>query len=104
MEFSSCFPSSRIWFTVLRRCHESVSYTHLDVYKRQIYTHNFAGVEKNIVLGRNKLLSQYNDIINVNFNGISGIDGLFDRFSGSIKVPMYEWELLKDNRVFNKKS
>ena len=64
---------------------------------KKIYTHNFAGVEKNIVLGRNKLLSQYNDIINVNFNGISGIDGLFDRFSGSIKVPMYEWELLKDN-------
>lgn len=61
------------------------------------YIHNFADVEKNIVLGRNRLLNQYNDIINANFNDINGIDSLFDKFSGSIKIPMYEWELLKDN-------
>lgn len=64
---------------------------------KKAYIYNFANIEKSIVLGRNKLLNKYNDIININFNDISGIDGLFDKFSGSIKVPMYEWELLKDS-------
>src|SRR5699024_350309 len=55
---------------------------------KKAYIYNFANIEKSIVLGRNKLLNKYNDIININFNDISGIDGLFDKFSGSIKVPM----------------
>lgn len=63
---------------------------------KKAYTHNFAGVEKDIVLGRNKLLSKYNVMINNNFNDINGIESLFDKFSGSVKIPMYEWELLKD--------
>ena len=61
------------------------------------YQHQFASVEKNIVLGRQRLLNKYNSIINNNFNDCNGIDSLFDKFSGSIKIPMYEWELLEDS-------
>src|SRR5699024_3272160 len=57
----------------------------------------FANIEKNIVLGRKKLLNKYNEIINKNFNECNGIDDLFDKFSGSVKIPMYEWELLENN-------
>ena len=61
------------------------------------YQHEFAMVEQSIVSGRKKLLKKYNDIISVNFNGCSGIDDLFDKFSGSVVVPMYEMELLNDS-------
>ena len=61
------------------------------------YQRQFANIEKNIVLGRKKLLNKYNEIINKNFNECNGIDDLFDKFSGSVKIPMYEWELLENN-------
>ena len=54
------------------------------------YQRQFANIEKNIVLGRKKLLNKYNEIINKNFNECNGIDDLFDKFSGSVKIPMYE--------------
>lgn len=61
------------------------------------YRYQLANVEENIVSGRQKLLTKYNNIINSNFNNSNGINSLFDEFSGSIKIPMYEWELLEDN-------
>ena len=61
------------------------------------YVHHFASVEESIVVGRNKLLSSYNSIINDNFNDVEGINSLFDKYSGSIQIPMYEWELLRNN-------
>ncbi len=61
------------------------------------YKFNFALTERNIVLGRKKLLNKYNDIINLNFGENEGIDSLFDKSSGSIIIPMYEWELLLGN-------
>ena len=61
------------------------------------YQYQFANVEKSIVLGRKKLLNKYNGIINTNFNECNSIDDLFDKFSGSVKIPMYEWELLENN-------
>lgn len=61
------------------------------------YQHHFAKVEKNIVLGRQRLLKKYNCLINYNFSDCFGIDDLFDRQSGSIKIPMYEIELLENN-------
>ena len=69
----------------------------LEKAEKQNYKRQFAEVEKSIVLGRQKLLKKYNDIINSNFNDCNTIDDLFDRFSGSIKIPMYEMELLDDN-------
>lgn len=61
------------------------------------YKKQFAAVEKNIVLGRKKLLNKYNNLVNSNFNESNGIDSLFDKSSGSVTVPMYEWELISDN-------
>ena len=58
---------------------------------------NFAIAEKNIVLGRKKLLNKYNELINANFGENDGMDGLFDKASGSIIMPMYEWELIMSN-------
>lgn len=69
----------------------------LEKAEKQNYKRQFAEVERNIVLGRQKLLKRYNDIINSNFTDCNTIDDLFDRFSGSIKIPMYEMELLNDN-------
>lgn len=61
------------------------------------YKLNFAIAEKNIVLGRKKLLNKYNELISCNFETDGGIDSLFDKSSGSILVPMYEWELIPNN-------
>ncbi len=61
------------------------------------YKFNFAITEKNIVLGRKRLLNKYNNLINMNFGENDGIDSLFDKSSGSIIIPMYEWELISTN-------
>lgn len=61
------------------------------------YKVNFALTEKNIVLGRKKLLNKYNDLININFCENDGINSIFDTESGSIIIPMYEWELITSN-------
>lgn len=58
------------------------------------YKFNFAATERSIVLGRKKLLNKYNNLININFGENDGIDSLFDKASGSIIIPMYEWELI----------
>lgn len=63
------------------------------------YKFNFAIAEKNIVLGRKKLLNKYNDLINVNFGENDGIDSLFDKASGSVIIPMYEWESVSDSSL-----
>lgn len=63
------------------------------------YKFNFAIAEKNIVLGRKKLLNKYNDLINVNLGENDGIDSLFDKASGSVIIPMYEWELVSDSSL-----
>lgn len=61
------------------------------------YKYNFALKEKNIVLGRKKLLNKYNELINKNFGENDGIDSLFDKSSGALIIPMYEWELIFKN-------
>lgn len=61
------------------------------------YIYKYASVEQQIIKGRNEHLKIYNEIINKNFNLMNGIYDLFDEFSGSIKIPMYEWELIKNN-------
>lgn len=58
------------------------------------YKLNFAMTEKNIVSGRKILLNKYNNLININFDENNGIDALFDKNSGSVLLPMYEWEIL----------
>ncbi len=61
------------------------------------YIYNYANIEKKIIFGKDNHIEYFNKIINENFNIIYGIDDLFDKFSGSVKIPMFEWELIKDN-------
>ncbi len=61
------------------------------------YIYDYSMVEKKIVLGGKRLLKKFNNIIDDNFNDTNGIDSIFDRYSGSIKIPMYEWEIIKNN-------
>lgn len=68
----------------------------LEKIDKNYYTKKYAKVVEGIVLGRKKLLNNYNSLINYNFDIIDGINGVFDKFSGSVKIPMYEWELLDD--------
>lgn len=65
------------------------------------YTYDYALTEKKILEGRNKYLKKYNDIVNRKFNLINGINDLFDQSSGSIKIPMYEWELMPNSTLKN---
>lgn len=61
------------------------------------YTYKYAYIEQQMVKGRNGHLKHFNDLVNEKFDLINGINDLFDEFSGSIKIPMYEWELIKNN-------
>ena len=69
----------------------------LEKVDKKDYKYNFAKTEKNIVLGRKKLLNKYNNLVNINFKENDGIDSLFDKASGSVMIPMYEWELISYN-------
>ena len=64
---------------------------------KQEYVKKYAKIEYDIVHGRNKYLIYYNNVINNNFNTVYGINDLFDSSSGSIKIPMHEWEILDNN-------
>ncbi len=61
------------------------------------YAYEYAKIEKQLIKGRKDLFKQLNYIISKNFDLINGINDLFDEFSGSIKIPMYEWELTKNS-------
>lgn len=63
------------------------------------YVYEYSKVEKEIIRGKNGHLQFYNEIINRKFDLINGIDDLFDKSSGSIMIPMYEWELVNNNTL-----
>ena len=66
---------------------------------RSKYTYQYALIEQRIIKGRNSFLRKYNEIINKNFDLSNGINELFDEFSGSIRIPMYEWEITENNAL-----
>lgn len=66
------------------------------------YCKNYARMEKKIVRGKNLHLQKYNSIINNIFDLENGINDLFDPSTGSIKIPMYEWELIDDENLLKK--
>lgn len=61
------------------------------------YRKQYSFIEKKITESRKFYLETFNKIINKKFNVSDGINGIFDSSSGSIKIPMYEWELISDN-------
>lgn len=60
------------------------------------YVKKYSEVEQQMNLGKNKRIAHFDEIINKRFNVVDGIYGLFDKNSGSIKIPMYEWNLIDD--------
>lgn len=60
------------------------------------YTKAYSSIEKRMNLGKNKRIGIFNDIINQKFESIDGIYSLYDKFSGSVKIPMYEWICIND--------
>ena len=60
------------------------------------YVKEYAKVEKCMNLGKNQRISNYNNIVNKKFGSVDGIYGLYDKCSGSVKIPMYEWNCIED--------
>ena len=66
------------------------------------YSKKYAKIEKQILKGRKSYLKKYNKLVNEIFDLENGINDLYDSSSGSIKIPMYEWELIDDNNLLKK--
>lgn len=66
------------------------------------YKKGYALIERAINIGRNKFLQGFNDSFNEIFNIYGGINEVFDKDSGSIMIPMYEWELIDENNLLKK--
>lgn len=69
----------------------------LESIDKESYKNGYALIERAINIGRNKFLKDFNDTFNEIFNTYGGINEVFDKDSGSIMIPMYEWELI-DNK------
>ena len=69
----------------------------LEKANKKDYISNFSKVEQQIVMGSKKMLQKFNNHINENFNDINGMNSIFHERSGSVRIPMYEWLLLKNN-------
>lgn len=63
------------------------------------YTQAYAKIEKDMNLGKNKKISYFNNLVNLKFQNIDGVNSLFDASSGSIKIPMYEWISISNNNL-----
>ena len=74
----------------------------LESVEEPLYRKNYALVEKMINFGRQKYLQKYNKMFNEVFNVYMGIDDIFDKFSGSVIIPMYEWELIEADSYLKK--
>ena len=69
---------------------------------REKYIKEYSSVVNKLKLRNNESLIKFNEIINNNFNLYGGIYDLFDKQSGSIKIPMEEWELIDDENPLKK--
>lgn len=61
------------------------------------YTKAYSKIEKQLNLGKNKKIAQFNEFVNKKFELVEGIYGLYDKASGSVKIPLYEWIAIDDN-------
>ena len=64
---------------------------------KKAYKTEYANIEKMINQGRDKQISTFNKLFNKAFGINNGIAEIFDKDSGSVTIPMYEWELIDDN-------
>lgn len=66
------------------------------------YRKEYSLIEKNINLGRKSHLKKFNDLFNDNFKEFDGIYSIFDKNTGSVKIQMYDLELIDDNNALKK--
>lgn len=66
------------------------------------YRKGYSLIEKNINLGRKTHLKKFNDLFNSIFNEYDGIYSVFDINTGSIKIQMYDLELIDDGNPLKK--
>lgn len=66
------------------------------------YKKKYANVEKKINIGKKEQLKRYDDIINNIYDSYEGINDLYDQSTGSITIPMYDFELIDDDNPLKK--
>ena len=66
------------------------------------YKKKFAFVEKQINDNKYQKLKNYNEVICENLQLYNGIYDIFDKDSGSVLIPMYEWELIDNSNELKK--
>ena len=74
----------------------------LEKANREDYRKKYSLVEKQITEGRKKHFYKYDELINKIFKTYDGMESIFDADSGSIKIPMYEWELIENENPLKK--
>lgn len=74
----------------------------LESINKDRYKSGYASIEKQINIGRNKQINRYDDLFNAVFNVNNGIKDVFDENTGSVIIPMYEWELLPEENLLKK--
>lgn len=63
---------------------------------KERYTRQLAISERNINLGKQYIISRYNNIINDTFSINEGFEDVFDKKSGAIIFKDWQWELIDD--------
>ena len=66
------------------------------------YTQAYAKIEEDMNLGKIKKISYFNNLVNLKFQNIDGVNSLFDASSGSVKIPMYEWISISNDNLLKK--
>lgn len=71
------------------------------------YRKKYANIEKMINIGKKEQLNKYDNLINYIYDLYDGINDLYDSSTGSIVVPMYDFELIEEEnplkKLWNKK-
>lgn len=73
----------------------------------QDYRKKYAIIERMINIGKKAQLKKYDDLINCIYDSYDGINDLYDSNTGSIIMPMYDFELIEEGnplkKLWNKK-
>ena len=73
----------------------------------QDYRKKYANIERMINIGKKEQLNKYDNLINCIYDSYDGINDLYDPNTGSIIIPMYDFELIEEEnplkKLWNKK-
>lgn len=66
------------------------------------YRKKYANIERMINIGKKKQLKKYDNLINYIYDSYDGINDLYDSNTGSIIMPMYDFELIEEENPLKK--